>query len=191
MKFTKPTIIALAGVPTAVSSWSFGHIVPNYSVPMMFESIIPVERVLEKQLMANSLFDQQIGQSSQRYELIDNDEKFQLTVDVPGIKKEDIGIKIDAGQLIIRGQRVATTESTSESSRFTYKFFQSFSLDPTVDVDKFTATLKHGVLVVSAPKDLAKLEENVRRIPITHDTSDEEKKEIDAPVAPDDNDKKK
>merc|ERR1712164_185890 len=61
------------------------------------------------------------------------------------------------------GQRVAATES----SRFSSKFSQSFYLDPTVDVDKFTATLKNGVLVVSAPKDLGKLEENVRRIPIT------------------------
>mmetsp|Transcript_16564 Transcript_16564/g.18893 ORF Transcript_16564/g.18893 Transcript_16564/m.18893 type:complete len:107 (-) Transcript_16564:113-433(-) len=55
----------------------------------------------------------------------------------------------------------------SEMSRFTSNFSKSFSLDPTVDVDKFTASLKNGVLSVSAPKDLAKLEENVRRIPIT------------------------
>merc|ERR1712025_270319 len=47
------------------------------------------------------------------------------------------------------------------------KFSKSFSLDKTVDVDKFTASLNNGVLVVSAPKDLEKLEENVRRIPIT------------------------
>merc|ERR1712138_137712 len=89
--------------------------------------------------------------------------KFQLTVDVPGIKEEDIDIKLDDGQLTVTGERVAE----SDSSRFASKFSQSFYLDPTVDVDNFTATLKNGVLVVSAPKDLAKLEENVRRIPIT------------------------
>merc|ERR1712164_224460 len=71
--------------------------------------------------------------------------------------------KIDDGQLTVTGERVAE----SDSSRFASKFSQSFYLDPTVDVDNFTATLKNGVLVVSAPKDLAKLEENVRRIPIT------------------------
>merc|ERR1712176_701388 len=84
------------------------------------------------------------------------------TVDVPGIKEEDIDIKLDEGQLIVTGQRVAT-----ESSRSTSKFSQSFYLDPTVDVDNFTATLKNGVLVVSAPKEKAKMEDNVRRIPIT------------------------
>merc|ERR1712025_1128424 len=87
----------------------------------------------------------------------------QLTVDVPGVKQEDIDIKLDDGQLTVAGQRLAV----SDSSRFSSKFSQSFYLDPTVDVDKFTATLKNGVLVVSAPKDMSKLEENVRRIPIT------------------------
>merc|ERR1711959_394861 len=67
------------------------------------------------------------------------------------------------GRLTIQGQRVAS----SESSRFASKFSKAFSLDQTVDVDKFTATLKNGVLTVSAPKDLGKLEENVRRIPVT------------------------
>merc|ERR1712188_358552 len=61
------------------------------------------------------------------------------------------------------GHRVVSTES----SQFSSSFFQSFSLDRTVDVDTFTESLKNGVLVVSASKDLAKLEENVRQIPIT------------------------
>merc|ERR1712182_76841 len=83
--------------------------------------------------------------------------------DVPGVKEEDVDIKLDDGQLIVQGQRTVG----SKSSRFSSKFFRSFSLDPTVDVDRFTATLEKGVLTVSAPKDLSKLEENVRRIPIT------------------------
>merc|ERR1711862_1060901 len=51
-------------------------------------------------------------------------------------------------------------------SQFTSKFSKTFSLDKTVDVDKMSAALKNGVLTVSAPKDLKKLEENIRRIPV-------------------------
>lgn len=105
--------------------------------------------------------------SSQRYELIDNNEKFELKVDIPGVKEADLDIKLDDGKLTIEGQRMAT----SDTSRFTSKFSKSFSLDKTVDVDKFTASLNNGVLVVSAPKDLAKLEENIRRIPISSSSS--------------------
>merc|ERR1711933_211900 len=91
------------------------------------------------------------------------EEEFQLTMDVPGVKEENIDIKLDDGQLTVEGQRTVG----SESSRFSSKFFRSFTLDASVDVDNSTATLKSGVLTISAPKDLSKLEENVRRIPIT------------------------
>merc|ERR1711963_24533 len=64
--------------------------------------------------------------------------------------------------LSVQGQRMAS----SETSKFSSKFSKTFSLDQTVDVEKFTASLKNGVLTVSAPKDLAKLEENIRRIPV-------------------------
>merc|ERR1712018_548915 len=79
-----------------------------------------------------------------------------------GVKEEDIDIKLEENLLTVQGQRTAS----SDSSKFTSKFSKTFSLDQTVDVDKFTASLKDGVLTVAAPKDLAKLEENVRRIPV-------------------------
>merc|ERR1712159_717687 len=99
---------------------------------------------------------------TQRYEVVDNNEKFELTVDVPGVKEGDIDIKLDEGRLTVQGQRTVV----SGSSKFTSKFSKTFSLDQTVDADKFTASLTDGVLTVSAPKDLAKLEENVPRIPV-------------------------
>mmetsp|Transcript_17687 Transcript_17687/g.19835 ORF Transcript_17687/g.19835 Transcript_17687/m.19835 type:complete len:228 (+) Transcript_17687:74-757(+) len=199
MKFTKPTIIALtsATAPAVVSSWNMGG--PCYvslkTVPTLYQSQASISNMLEKErVIAQGMFDmvdrrqqeQQVNRyPSQRYELIDNNEKFELKVDVPGVKEEDIDIKLDDGKLTIQGQRGAM----SDMSRFTSKFSKTFSLDPTVDVDKFTASLKNGVLSVSAPKDLAKLEENVRRIPITSvvdditdekmTTDEDNKKEID------------
>jgi len=182
MKFTKPTMVAFttaaAAAPTSVvvDAWNLGP-TTYLSVP----TACSMNRMLERERMiAQRMFDmvddivvdrrsqqqQQIVRypsSHQRYELIDNNEKFELKVDVPGVKEEDLNIKLDDGRLTVEGQRMAT----SETSRFTSKFSKSFSLDKTVDVDKFTASLNNGVLVVSAPKDLEKLEENVRRIPIT------------------------
>merc|ERR1712232_1453098 len=70
--------------------------------------------------------------------------------------------KLEDNLLTVQGQRMAA----SETSKFSSKFSKTFSLDQTVDVEKFTASLTNGVLTVSAPKDLAKLEENIRRIPV-------------------------
>ncbi len=117
-------------------------------------------------MLAQRMFDlQSTGRSvgPHRYELVDNKEKFQVSLDVPGVKMEDIDVSIQDGFITISGQRVVNTETSRSSS----KFSQSFSLDPTVDIEHFTATLNNGVLIVSAPKDVKKLEENVRRIPIT------------------------
>merc|ERR1712188_287123 len=80
-----------------------------------------------------------------------------------------IEIKLEENMGTVQGQRMAA----SETSKFSSKFSKTFSLDQTVDVEKFTASLKNGVLTVSAPKDLAKLEENVRRIPVMSATVDD------------------
>ena len=83
-------------------------------------------------------------------------------------------ILIDDGCITVEGHREATTKN----SRFSTKFVQTFSLDPTVDVKKFTATLDNGVLVVSAPKEEVKLaEKKVRKIPIMHGTKNKEELE--------------
>merc|ERR1712224_1070366 len=68
--------------------------------------------------------------------------------------------------LTVRGRRMTSTSEPSSESQVMSKFSKTFSLDDTVDVDKLTAALKNGVLTVSAPKDPAKREQNIRRIPV-------------------------
>ena len=182
MNFNKKTLIALTGFPAAASSWSGPSYYSTGPTMRLIRAESPYDAVLRRQrALAQRMFDNRVKFSSNRYELIDNDEKFQLTVEVPGIKEEDLDIKLDEGQLTIKGQRYAE----SETSRFSSRFAQSFYLDPTVDVDHFTATLKDGMLVVSAPKDVAKLEENVRRIPITplEDILAEPEQKEDVPIS--------
>merc|ERR1711862_912840 len=130
-------------------------------------------RMARRQCVFDAIVDQQQQQHAGHHhpthchELVDDDEKFELTVDVPGVKEENIDIKLEDGMLTVQGNRTAS----SESSQFTSKFSKTFSLDKTVDVDKMSAAMQNGVLTVSAPKDLKKLEENIRRIPITTATA--------------------
>merc|ERR1712224_448090 len=116
--------------------------------------------------MFEAMFDQHHHPTHHRHELVDDDEKFELSIDVPGVKEEDIDVKLEDGLLTVQGRRMASS-SDSSSQFITSKFSKSFSLDKTVDVEQITAELKNGVLTVSAPKDMKKLEENVRRIPVT------------------------
>ena len=161
MKLTTPaiTILSLAAGPWLVQGRSTGR----FYWPALIALEPPSSILRRQQALANRLFEntQQIV-SSPRYEIVDNDEKFQLAVDVPGVKMEDIDVKLEDGYLTVSGRR----EAMDQSSRFTSKFSQTFSVDESVDVDKFTASLNNGVLVVAAPKNMRRLEENVRRIPI-------------------------
>jgi len=132
------------------------------------------------------LVSRDFSQMSPRYEITDNDEKFQIAVNVPtGMKADDLRIHVDDDEhmLAIEGKR----ESKSDNYEFSSKFSQRFSLDPAVELDKFEASLEKDVLTVSAPKDPKKVEEQRRLIPITEtasnkdepgeDESDESKKE--------------
>jgi HSP20 family protein len=122
-----------------------------------------VDRILQQ---TDQIFQQNAqlssSASSPRYDLVDDETKFQLSVDVPGIKMEDIDISLEDGYLTVRGQRV----SAADNSNFRTKFSQTFSVDSAVDINKFSATLDHGVLIVTAPKGMNRLEENVRKIPV-------------------------
>ena len=137
--------------------------------------------------------------SPYRYELVDDDEKFQLSIDVPGVEMKDLDVSVDEenGYLTVAGQRTVSSKgndgtdgssSSSSTSYYSSKFSQTFALDDAVDLDKFSADLKNGVLVVTAPKDLKRLEETVddhiKRIPITT-TASTSSAEVAAPTTAD------
>ncbi|KAG7368543.1 HSP20-like chaperone [Nitzschia inconspicua] len=179
MKLILPTIAALVVVafPCSTHGWNMGR---PYT-PMLLH-VSPASIMLERQgSLAKRMLDQ-TGFSSPRYELVDDENKFQLSVDVPGVQEEDIDVQLDDGFLTVKGQRT----SSSESSRFLSRFSQTFSLDPSVDVEQFSAHLNNGVLVVTAPKNMKRLEESVRRIPITTDAEAFEDAAQPSPEATDD-----
>merc|ERR1712146_759879 len=76
------------------------------------------------QQQAASLYSSSAAAASatHRYELVDNNEKFELTVDVPGVKEEDIEIKLEDNLLTVQGQRMAASETSKFSSKFSKTF---------------------------------------------------------------------
>merc|ERR1712219_94013 len=74
------------------------------------------------------------------------------------------------GVLTISGSR---SIDQGKGSKYSSTFTKSIHLDPIVDGEKITANLQNGVLVVSAPKHMNKVEESVKSIPITEIVKDE------------------
>ena len=89
-----------------------------------------------------------------------NNKEFQISLDLPGVKAEDLNIQVDDGVLSIAGfRRVYSNNNRADDgndetnaikkSRFSY----SMTIDSNViDTSKVSANLADGVLLVTAPK---------------------------------------
>ena len=86
----------------------------------------------------------------------EEDERFVIEADVPGVDPEEIEITMEDGVLSLSGNR--RTESRTEREgyrrveRVTGRFYRRFILPETVDSDKVKALDRHGVLEILIPK---------------------------------------
>ena len=98
----------------------------------------------------------------------EEENRFLVFADIPGVDPKDIEITMDKGVLTIRGQR----EQESEEEREGYKrmersrgtFYRRFALPDTADVENVSARGNNGVLEVVIPKQEAA---QPRRISVT------------------------
>ena len=79
-----------------------------------------------------------------------------VNAEVPGIPQEAIDIQVADGVLTIKGERKFENEQKNENfhrvERSYGSFIRSFSVPPTVDVERISATYDHGVLRLELPK---------------------------------------
>lgn len=87
-------------------------------------------------------------------------DKYLVSIDLPGMKKEDIKIEFKDAHLLISGER-KVEKSTDENAVYRQErsygsFYRAVSLASEVDADKIDATYKDGVLSIGIPKAEAK-----------------------------------
>lgn len=84
------------------------------------------------------------------------DEHFLVSLDLPGVKKEDIKIEVQKNQLVIAGERnrelKADDGEAIRHERRYGKFERTFTLPATINPDKIEAHFENGVLSVAIPK---------------------------------------
>lgn len=108
--------------------------------------------------------DSTLRHSSPCYEIHEDDKKFQFSVEVPGVKPEDMTVQVEQDGRVLRlagGRKIKRGDEVVETH-----FEKSFRLDREVDASKITANLADGIIVVTAPKDVTK-KDDVMKIPIT------------------------
>jgi HSP20 family protein len=78
-----------------------------------------------------------------------------LRAELPGLKREDIDIRVENNTLTLRGERKRDNEVKQENyhrvERSYGAFSRSFSLPNTVNTEKVTAAFTDGVLTITLP----------------------------------------
>jgi len=91
-----------------------------------------------------------------RIDVIETAEGYELSLDVPGVNKDDIQINFHEGVLSIAGERMSKELSENDNvvrfERQTGRFYRSFTLPNKINAKKIEANFENGVLMVSVPK---------------------------------------
>jgi HSP20 family protein len=89
-------------------------------------------------------------------DLVETEEHYVLTADLPGLSQEDISLEFDGDVLTLSGERKSEHTERKEGfhrlERATGAFSRSLTLPEGVDPDAVTATFDKGVLEVRIPK---------------------------------------
>lgn len=98
----------------------------------------------------------------------ETDEKFEVEMAIPGIKKEDVEIDVENDILTIKSETESKTEEENKNYKrkeFSYSSFcRSFSLPAGANADEISADYKDGLVIISIPKMEIEESENKRKI---------------------------
>jgi HSP20 family protein len=112
----------------------------------------------------NRLFDlsfqsrpaESFGDWAPTLDAFEDKDKYLVSVEVPGMKKEDIDVTVHDGVLTVSGERKSEKDvkdgTVHRTERFYGKFSRSVSLPSAVKADKVAASYRDGVLMVEIPK---------------------------------------
>ena len=83
-------------------------------------------------------------------------EAFEVSLDLPGVKPEDVKVEMQDGKLVISGERSSKSDTKEKNmhrvERSSGSFYRAVSLPVDVNVEQIDARYEHGVLHVTLPK---------------------------------------
>jgi HSP20 family protein len=127
----------------------------------------PFRDVLALQNRLNSLFDDFTrGQGDQDalttaafvppVDIYEDDHKVILKLEVPGIRQDELDIRVENNTLTVRGERKFEKEEKQENfhriERRYGSFFRAFTVPSTVDTDSVHASYDAGILKIEMQK---------------------------------------
>lgn len=102
------------------------------------------------------LFGTLKGQWIPRADVYEKDGEVVVSLDLPGLKKEEVEVRLEGGRLVIRGERKTESEVKEEDyyrmERSAGRFDRSMALSFEAKAEEIKADFKDGVLRIRIPK---------------------------------------
>ena len=113
-------------------------------------------------------------------DIYETENEIVVTAELPGVKEEDIEVKIEDNTLTLRGDRKLEKEVKEENyhriERAYGSFHRSFSLPHYVNQEKIKAESEDGILKITLPKKPELKPRNVKVLKPTKKQKEEKKK---------------
>jgi HSP20 family protein len=122
-----------------------------------FEPALDSLESMFTRLMSPMRFDGESRSLEMKVDVSEKDDAYTVRADLPGVKKEDINVRIDGNIVQIDGE-VKEEKDTKEggkllrSERYYGSVSRAFTLAQDVDEAKATAKCENGVLTLVLPK---------------------------------------
>ena len=113
------------------------------------------------------------------------DKQYELSVELPGVRREDVNVECTDDLLVISGskeRKQTRGEGENRQSERVYGSFQrAFRLPEDAVRENIEARFDDGVLTVSIPRDASRGQESTRRIEVQRGEAKGEQKQAAAP----------
>ena len=113
-------------------------------------------RLASLQEELDRLFETPVCAWAPALDVHEDKDKFTVNLELPGLKHEDIAVRIEDGRLVISGERKVETVSDGTEvhrrERSYGKFSRTLTLPTAVAPDQVKAAYKDGILSVTLPK---------------------------------------
>jgi HSP20 family protein len=111
-----------------------------------------------RRFFSPTAFESELPQMKMRIDVTENDQAYTVKADIPGVKKEDINVRVDGNVVQIDAQTKSEKETKGNgdkvlrSERHYGSISRTFSLGQDIDEGKVQAKYVDGVLTLELPK---------------------------------------
>ncbi|NIW24858.1 MAG: Hsp20 family protein [Gammaproteobacteria bacterium] len=126
-----------------------------------------VDRLFPARLLAEHEDEtSELGNWRPAVDIKEEENRFLIRADVPGVDASNLEITMDDGALTIHGHRETTAEEERQgwhrTERLSGRFYRRFSLPEAADAESIEADYKDGVLEISIPKQARSLPRRIQ-----------------------------